>query len=328
MVLAFLPVPELTSPRGVPPRLSVAPMVDRTDRHFRWLLRGITRRTLLYTEMVVARGVVDARARAQLRHDACERPLSLQLGGRDPATLARAARIGEDEGFDEVNLNCGCPSPAALAGGFGAALMLEPERMAEAVAAMRAAVKVPVTVKLRLGVDGRERFDELVQLCDGVAEAGVDRVIVHARVARLRGLSPAANRVVPPLRPDWVSRLAAMRPRLRVELNGGLRDLDDVHRAIAGSEIVGAMIGRAAWDDPMILAKADSSVFGADDPGLPASAVLRRMIPYAEAWVQGGGDPRAPWRGALHLLRGIAGARRLRGELATRGDVSGLVASL
>lgn len=315
--------------RGEAPRLSIAPMVGRTDRHFWWLMRGITRRTLLYSEMIVAasytRSVRDGHARAHLVTPEAGR-VALQLAGCDPAELAAAARIGEDAGFCEIDLNCGCPSEAAVAGGFGAILATRPRVVAEAVAAMRAAVRVPVTVKLRLGVkgEGEGELEDLVRVCDVVAAAGADRFIVHARTARLSGLSPAANRSVPPLRHDLVLELARERPGLVVELNGGLRDVASARAVIEGTCVRDVMIGRAAWDDPWIFAEADSRVFGTVDPGLSRAAVIDRMIPYAEAWARAGGDPRAPWRGVLGLLRGLPGAKRIRTALATRGDAEPL----
>lgn len=311
-------------PRGPAPRLSIAPMVGRTDRHFRFFMRGITRRTLLYTQMIVARAAV--REPSRITCGPAEGDVALQLAGSDPATLGLAARIGQEAGFCAIDLNCGCPSAAAVAGGFGAVLALRAQLVADAVAAMRAAVAIPVTVKLRLGVEGRSELEDLLSWCDTVAVAGADRFVVHARSARLHGRSPAANRTVPPLRHDLVHALARARPRLHVEINGGLRDLAAARAAMLGTPVAGAMIGRAAWDDPWIFARADSSVFGTPDPGLDRNAALARMIPYAQAWSRAGGDPRAPWRGVLGLLRGTPGARALRTALATRGDASALAA--
>jgi tRNA-dihydrouridine synthase A len=315
--------------RGASPRLSFAPMVDRTDRHFRVFMRGITRRTLLYTEMIVARALLDPRTRTRLRPELDTEglgPVALQLAGFDRSTLAAAARIGEDAGFAEIDLNCGCPSAAAVAGGFGISLARRPDLVAEAVAAMRAVVGIPVTVKLRLGIEGEDDAETLAAWCDTVAAAGADRFVVHARSARLGGCSPRANRSVPPLRHDLAIALARARPGLAVELNGGLADLASAHAAIAGTPIESVMIGRAAWDDPWIFAHADSLVFGVPDPGLDRTAAVARMIPYAEAWAGGGNDPREPWRGVLGLLRGTPGARRVRTALATRGDIGPLQA--
>jgi tRNA-dihydrouridine synthase A len=300
-------------------------MVDRTDRHFRYLLRGITRRTLLYTEMVVARAVTAGRADAMLAHDPVERPLALQLAGDDPTTLAAAARRGEADGFAEINLNCGCPSSAAHLGRFGVVLMKDPAAVAAAVAAMRAAVSVPVTVKTRLGVDDLDDDDALDRFVAAIAEAGADRLIVHARKAWLGGLSPARNRSVPPLQPDRVVALAQRWPTLRIELNGGLADLVAARRAVAGTPLTGAMVGRAAWDDPWIFAHADTQWWSdPEDPAVDRQAVLARMVPYAERRAAAGDDPRRVLRSIVGLLRGRPGARGLRAAVLGRGDTEAL----
>lgn len=315
--------------RGTAPRLSVAPMVDRTDRHFRYLLRGVTRRTLLYTEMVVARGLLDGRLRWMLRHEDVERPVALQLAGDDPSRLAEAARIGEGQGFCEIDLNCGCPSSAASQGRFGVVLMKDPRAVADAVAAMRAAVKVPVTVKCRLGVDDHDSDPWLDRFVSQVADAGADRIIVHARKAWLSGLSPAENRHVPPLQPERVVALAQRLPTLRVEINGELGSVDAVARTLAGTRLTGAMIGRAAWEDPMCLRDADSRLFGAaSDPAAGPDDVLRRMIPYAQRRAAAGDDPRRVLRSIAGLLRGRPGARRLRAAVLGRGELEPLRAAL
>ena len=243
--------------RGLPRPLCVAPMVDRTDRHFRMVMRAVSRRTLLYTEMIPVNAALGPAGPRVLAFDPRERPLSLQLGGDDPARLAEAARLAEELGYDEVDLNCGCPSARVQAGRFGVVLMKEPAVVADCVAAMRASTSLPVTVKHRLGVDSIDRYEDVERFVAIVAEAGADRFIVHARKAWLRGLSPKQNREVPPLRPQWVHRLKLEHPRLRVVLNGGIGSLDEAFVHLDAG-IDGVMIGRAAYDDPMIFASADA----------------------------------------------------------------------
>ena len=291
-------------------------MMDVTDRHFRWLLRQLTRRTLLYTEMIVARAVHHGDAARLLAFDPAERPLALQLGGDDPTLLAEAARIAEDLGYDEVNLNVGCPSERVRDGCFGAVLMKEPARVAACVAAMRAVVAIPVTVKHRLGVDDVDRFENLVAFVRTVADAGCDRFAVHARKAWLDGLSPRENREIPPLRHDVVFELKQTFPTLRVELNGGIRSLDEAE-AVLG-RVDGVMLGRAVQDDPLVLAGADERIFGVPGPSPSRADVARAMAEYLER--QAARDPRLrPHHVLRHvaaLFTGVPGARRFRRVLA------------
>jgi tRNA-dihydrouridine synthase A len=269
-----------TGRRGTLRSLSVAPMLDRTDRHFRYLLRGITRRTLLYSEMVTTGALLHGDRRRHLAYDPAERPLALQLGGDEPRALAACARMAADEGYDEVNLNVGCPSDRVQRGRFGACLMAEPDRVAEGVAAMRAAVRLPVTVKHRLGIDDRDRWEDLEHFVVTVAAAGCDRFTVHARKAWLSGLSPRENRDIPPLRHEVVHRLKRRHPQLAIELNGGIGSVAAARRHLAVVDAV--MIGRAAYDDPFVLAPADRVLFGATDPSPTRREVVLRMVPYVE----------------------------------------------
>jgi tRNA-dihydrouridine synthase A len=246
--------------QGTSHRFSVAPMLDCTDRHFRVLMRQITRHSLLYTEMVVAQALHHARREPDAERpggrlerligfDACERPLSLQVGGDEPALLADAARLAADWGYDEINLNVGCPSEKVRKGRFGACLMADPDRVARCVAAMVAAGALPVTVKHRIGIDDRDSYPELLAFVDTVAAAGCRHFSVHARKAWLNGLDPKQNRTIPPLRHDWVHRLKAERAGLMIELNGGLTSLDDCLRQLEWVD--GVMVGRAAYDHPL-----------------------------------------------------------------------------
>ena len=230
-------------------------MLDLTDRHFRYLLRGITRSTLLYSEMVTANAAIHGDGERLLAFSPVEGPVVLQLGGDDPDLLARASAIGVEHGYAEINLNVGCPSNRVTSGNFGACLMKDPVRVAASVAAMRDAVDVPVTVKHRLGVDEQESFEEMLAFVDTVAGAGADAFIVHARKAWLKGLSPKENRTIPQLRYDFVYRLKEERPELVVELNGGVPDLASASEHLA--KVDGVMLGRAVYENPFVLAGAD-----------------------------------------------------------------------
>ncbi len=301
--------------RAVTHPLSVAPMMDRTDRHFRVLARALSRRVLLYSEMIHAHAVIRGNRAQLLDFHLMERPLVLQLGGDDPQHLAEAARIGADHGYDEINLNCGCPSEKVQQGNFGVVLMADAERVARCVAAMRDAVAVPVSVKHRIGFDDRDGFADMLAFVDVVAEAGCDRFTVHARKAWTQGLSPKQNREVPPLRHDEVHRLKQERPHLRIETNGGIRDV-----ASARAQLVyvdGVMIGRAAWDDPWLLASVDSALYGeTSDPCLRRSDAVRALLPVIERRLSAGGRLGPIVRPLLNLFVGRPGGRRFRQTLS------------
>ena len=297
--------------RGTLRPVSVAPMMDRTDRHFRTLLRHVTRRSLLYTEMVTTGAILHGDRSRLLGFGEVERPLALQLGGDDPRDLAVCARIGEDLGHDEINLNVGCPSDRVSSGGFGACLMATPEVVAEGVAAMRAAVSVPVTVKHRIGIDDIDRYEDMLRFVDVVAAAGCDRFTVHARKAWLQGLSAKANREVPPLRYEEVWRLKRERPGLVVEINGGIRSLTAIRDHLEHVDAV--MLGRAVVDDPMVLAEVDAAVFGdTAGPALSRVAIAEAMIPYLEERARAGEPPGPLLRPMLNLFVGVPGARHWR----------------
>lgn len=310
----------LAAPRGPLRPLSVAPMVDRTDRCFRAALRAVTVRTLLYTEMIsVATALGHDRERV-LGFDALERPLCLQLGGDDPVRLAEATREATALGYDEVDLNCGCPSARVQVGRFGAVLMKDPARVAACVEAMRAATHVPVTVKHRLGVDELDRYEDVDRFVRIVAAAGADRLVIHARKAWLRGLQPAQNRSVPPLSYAWVYRLKAEHASLRIEINGGIMDLRQAHEHLAAG-LDGVMIGRAVYDDPMVLAGADAWIDGDPRAAPPAVActgaaariaALRSLLPYVERRMSEGLRLHAITRHLFGFVHGLPGARRFR----------------
>jgi tRNA-dihydrouridine synthase A len=307
------PQPAGPAARPADHRLSVAPMMDCTDRHFRRLLREVTKRTRLYTEMVTAAAVRHGDRERLLRFSAEEHPIALQLGGAEPDEMALAAECGARAGYDEVNMNVGCPSDRVQAGRFGACLMAEPETVAACVAAMRRASGLPVTVKTRIGIDDGDEYSDLRRLVDRVADAGCEVFVVHARKAWLKGLSPKQNREIPPLRYESVRRLKDELPGLTVVINGGLTDLD---MAIGQLERVdGAMIGRAAYSDPFLLADADRRVFGADRAPPTRRAVVAAMLPYIAAERERGTPLSAMTRHLLGLFQGVPGARAWRRRL-------------
>ena len=271
---------EGAAPRGVLRALSVAPMMARTDRHFRVFMRKITRHTLLYTEMVTMNAIIHGDREHLLGFDPVEGPLALQLGGNDPAKLAECARIAQDRGYDEVNLNVGCPSDRVQSGQFGACLMAQPDLVARCVEAMRAAVTLPITVKHRIGIDELDRYEDMRHFVDVVAAAGSDRFTVHARKAWLQGLSPKENRSVPPLRYEDVYRIKAERPELMFEINGGICSLESTLKHLERVDAV--MIGRAAYDNPYLFARADRDVFGASTEPPSRREVVEAMYPYIE----------------------------------------------
>jgi tRNA-dihydrouridine synthase A len=296
-------------------RFSVAPMMDYTDRHFRVLMRQITRRSLLYTEMVVAQALHYSERRERLiDFDPCEHPIALQVGGDAPQLLAEAARIAADRGYDEINLNVGCPSEKVQKGRFGACLMAEPEHVARCIAAMAAASPLPVTVKHRIGIDERDSYPELLHFVDTVAAAGAQRFSVHARKAWLEGLDPKQNRTIPPLRYELVHQLKCDRPQLTIELNGGLLDLGSCEEQL--EQVDGVMVGRAAYDHPLRWATVDRDLFSdGSRPTASASTVVRGLIPYAEAWCSSGGRLWAIARHLLQVVEGVSGARHWRRDL-------------
>jgi tRNA-dihydrouridine synthase A len=294
-----------------PHRLCIAPMMDRTDRHFRYLLRLTSPHARLYTEMVTARAVLRGDAARLLRFDEVEHPVALQLGGSDPNELAAAARRGAAEGYDEINLNVGCPSDRVQAGCFGAALMLEPDLVADCVVAMRAAVDVPVTVKTRLGVDQHDSYEFLCGLVSRVAAAGCRTLIVHARKAWLKGLSPKQNREIPPLDYDRVYRLKKDFAALDIVINGGISVPSECMAHL--ERVDGVMLGRAAYQDLALVAALDAQIFG--HAARSADAALSAFMPYIERELAAGTPLRAMTRHLFGMRAGRTGGRRWRREL-------------
>jgi len=285
-------------------------MMDWTDRHCRYFLRLVSRRARLYTEMITSGALLHGDLPHHLDFDPAEHPLALQLGGSDPQLLAACAKLGARWGYDEINLNCGCPSERVQTGSFGACLMAEPATVAACVTAMRDAVVIPVTVKHRIGLDDGTDYGFVRDFVGTVAGAGCDVFIVHARNAVLRGLSPKENREVPPLRYDVVHRLRRDFPALTIVLNGGLSDWDVIEGELA--HVDGVMLGRVAYHDPYFLTQADWRAFGDEAPSRSRADVLRALMPYAAAQLARGVPLRAIARHVLGLYHGRSGGRRFR----------------
>ena len=307
-------------------RLSIAPMMDWTDRHCRAFHRALTTEALLYTEMVTTPAVVHGDQQRLLGFDAVEHPVALQLGGSDPAQLAEAARIGEAFGYDEINLNVGCPSDRVQSGRFGACLMREPSLVADCMAAIREAVSVPATVKCRIGVDDQEPSVSLFATVDACAAVGIEVFIIHARMAWLKGLSPKENRDVPPLDYALVRQLKRERPHLSVSINGGIASLDEAEAHLDdadGVRLDGVMLGRAAYHEPAILGQADRRLFGASTPDIDAFAAIDRYRPYLAARLEEGVHLPAMARHMLGLMHGRPGARAYRRILTVESIAPG-----
>ncbi|MGJ4949889.1 tRNA dihydrouridine(20/20a) synthase DusA [Bradyrhizobium sp. HKCCYLS20291] len=298
-------------------RFAVAPMMDWTDRHCRAFHRLLSRRALLYTEMVTTGAVIHGDRRRLLGFDASEHPVALQLGGSDPADLATSARIGEDFGYDEINLNVGCPSDRVKDGRFGACLMAEPALVAACVAAMKRVVKIPVTVKCRIGIDDQDPEVALDALADAVVDAGADALIVHARKAWLNGLSPKENRDIPPLDYDRVYRLKARLPQVPVIINGGIGSIEAAQKHLA--HVDGVMLGRAAYQEPWRLIDVDPVLFDEPSPHRDMKDALAALEPYIERQIGQGMRPHAITRHLVGAYHAVPGARAFRRHLAERG---------
>ncbi|MER9341150.1 tRNA dihydrouridine(20/20a) synthase DusA [Mesorhizobium sp. M0601] len=296
-------------------KVAVAPMMDWTDRHCRFFHRQLTREALLYTEMVVADAVIHGARERLLGFDDNEHPLALQLGGADPGKLAEAARIGEAFGYDEINLNVGCPSDRVQSGTFGACLMKTPVLVADCVAAMKAAVKIPVTVKCRIGVDEQDPEPALDALADGVFAAGADALWVHARKAWLEGLSPKENRDIPPLDYGRVYRLKARKQNKFIGINGGIQSLAEALTHL--DHVDGAMLGRAAYHTPGILTGIDAAFYGSTAESFDFVALIDAMADYASRHIEQGGRLAHVTRHMVGLFHGLPGARRYRQILST-----------
>jgi tRNA-dihydrouridine synthase A len=307
--------PAATARMPLSRRFCVAPMMEWTDRHCRFFHRLLTRRALIYTEMLTTGAVLRGDRARLLAFDPFEHPVALQLGGCDPAALSASARIGEDFGYDEINLNIGCPSDRVQEGRFGACLMAEPALVAEGVAAMKVAVKIPVTVKCRIGIDEQDPDQALFGFAAAVKAAGADALIVHARKAWLKGLSPRENRDVPPLDYLVVRRLKRAHPDLEIVLNGGIANLEQAQAELG--VVDGVMMGRAAYQEPWRLLGVDSLLYGQPAPFASAKDAAIALIPYIERELAQGVRLHAITRHVLGLFRAVPGARAFRRHLAT-----------
>jgi tRNA-dihydrouridine synthase A len=295
-------------------RFCVAPMMDWTTPHFRYLARLLSRRALLYTEMVTTGALIHGDTGRFLHHHPAEYPLALQLGGSNPSELAHCARLAEEHGFDEVNLNVGCPSDRVQNNMIGACLMGHPEKVAEGVAAMIAATALPVTVKHRIGIDGRESWEDLCQFIETIAAAGCRTFIVHARIAVLEGLSPKENRDVPPLKYPWVYDLKARYPELEIIINGGIKTFDECHHHLQHTD--GVMLGREAYHNPWLLAGVDSEFFGEPDPAITRHQALQAMLPFIEEELDRGIYLSNITRHIMGLFHGQPGGRQFRRHIS------------
>ncbi len=306
-------------------KLAIAPMMELTDRHYRYLARRLTRHTLLYTEMLTSAAIVFGDREYLLGKHACEEPIVLQLGGSDPDQMASAARIGEDWGYQEINMNVGCPSDRVKAGRFGACLMAEPELVRDTVAAMRDAVSIPVSVKCRLGIDRDDSYEALESFVRSVASSGCQHFIVHARKAWLDGLSPKENRTVPPLRYEYVYRLKREFPHLHITINGGIDSLDATLEHL--QHVDGVMIGRAAYYHPAMLAAVDARVFPELDNGYDAEYSMQSLIDvardyarYMQGWKEQGVRLSAMSRHLVALFQQVPGARLWRRHISEQAS--------
>lgn len=312
----------LTPPTPFPDyRFSVAPMMDWTTSDYRVFARLLSRRALLYTEMITTGALLFGDRERFLRHQEVEHPVALQLGGSDRNELAQCAVFAENAGYDEVNINVGCPSDRVQNNRIGACLMAEPETVADAVKAMRDRTCIPITVKHRIGIDGRESYQELCDFVGQVAQAGCERFIVHARIAVLSGLSPKENREVPPLKYDWVYRLKRDFPNLAFILNGGLKSLQECQSHL--NELDGVMVGREAYQNPWIMAQVDQFFYGQPGPARDRHQVIDRLLPYAEEQVRNGRPLNHITRHILGLFHGQPGGRQFRRHLSENAHISG-----
>jgi tRNA-dihydrouridine synthase A len=311
---------------GLDRRFCIAPMMEWTDRHCRFFHRLLTRRALLYTEMVTTGAVLHGDRTRLIGFDPAEQPVALQLGGCDPAALARCARIGADFGYVEINLNVGCPSDRVQEGRFGACLMAEPALVAECVAAMKGAVAIPVTVKCRIGIDQQDPEEALERFAGAVEAAGVDALIVHARKAWLQGLSPRENREIPPLDYDRVFRLKAAHPRLPVVLNGGVATVEAAREHLG--RLDGVMMGRAAYQEPWRLLTVDPLLFGEPQPFASPKDAAFALMPTVERELARGARLHAITRHLHGLFHGVPGARAYRRHLAVHAVKAGATADV
>ena len=302
-------------------RLSVAPMLDWTNRDFRYFVRLISQECLLYTEMVTTGALINGDKARFLGHDLSEQPIAFQLGGSDPKDLSLCARMAEDAGFSEVNLNVGCPSDRVQSGRFGACLMAEPVLVAAAVAAMQSAVSIPITVKTRLGIDDQDSYDFLCGFIETVSDAGCELFVLHARKAWLSGLSPKENRNVPPLDYERVYQIKEDFPHLHIDINGGVKAISEVDKHL--QKVDGVMVGRAIYHDPYLLSGVDKAIFGQRGESVSRHEIVLAMLPYIEQRMIAGRSLKSITRHMLGLFQGQPGAKAWRRYLSERVHLTG-----
>ena len=295
-------------------KFCIAPMMDWSDHHCRYFWRLLTKEALLYTEMVTTGALIHGDRERFLHFNDTEHPVALQLGGSNPIELAQCAQWAQQWGYDEVNLNCGCPSDRVQSGMFGACLMAHPKLVADGVKAMRDACDIPVTVKHRIGIDDMESYEQLAAFVEPVAAAGCSTFIVHARKAWLQGLSPKENREIPPLNYEWVYRLKRDYPQLTIVINGGIQTIDECQLHL--EQVDGVMIGREAYHNPWMLAQIDSLLFGVSDPAQSRDAVIEALLPYISTQLAGGARLNHITRHILGLYQSVAGARKFRRHIS------------
>jgi len=290
-------------------------MMDRTDRHYRYMMRLISQKTLLYTEMITVKAILNGDRHRLLSFHPSEHPIALQVGGDDPDELAAVASIAESWGYDEININVGCPSSRVQSGRFGACLMKRPDVVAEGVRRMKDSCAIPVTVKHRIGVDELDSYGDMKNFIDCVSSSKADRFSIHARKAWLQGLSPKENRNIPPLRYEEVYQLKRERSDLSIEINGGIKSYEQMDEHLKHVDAV--MLGRAAYDNPWLFSQVDHRYFGAPKKDINRADVAALMLPYIEQHLQAGGKMMSVTRHMLNLFKGVPGGRRWRRELGT-----------
>ena len=298
-------------------KISVAPMMDCTDKHFRMIMRKISSKALLYTEMIVAQSLIYTKNKEKfLNFNSEEHPLSIQFGGDNPQILKEAAKMAQDWGYDEINFNVGCPSPRVCSGNFGASLMKEPTKVAKCIESLKNNCALPVTIKHRIGVDQEDSFDKLNSFVKEVANAGADRFTVHARKAILKGLNPKQNRTIPPLKYGVVKKLKQCNPELLIEINGGFTNIDQCVKAL--NDFDGVMIGRSAYKHPLMWSEIDQKIYGKKYTLKSASGIIFSLIPYFENHLKNGGETWDICKHIINLVENIPKAKIWRNQISSR----------
>ena len=298
-------------------KLSIAPMMDCTDRHFRMIIRKISSKALLYTEMIVAQSLIYTDQKEKfLNFNEEEHPISIQLGGDNPKILKEAAQIAQDWGYDEINFNVGCPSPRVCSGNFGASLMKEPDKVAKCIETLKNNCDLPITIKHRIGVDDDDSFNSLDNFVKKIANAGADRFTIHARKAILKGLNPKQNRTIPPLKYDMVRKLKQMNPKLIIEINGGITNMSHCLKAL--NDFDGVMIGRSIYKHPLRWSEIDNKIYGLHEKSIKASQIIFSLIPYIENHLNKGGKTWDICKHLINLVEGIPRAKIWRNQISTK----------